>query len=262
MLDRELGYLWSFDIGHDGICYELRTVEVAGRTVKLYCVNIVTYVPSFSSYVLDYNLATIIRYVYEFEHPDNPIYIEDGLDYRRRDDKLSFGRFKTLDDALAHADKRLSRIDEKYFISDENKERFPIPVEEFDSRYKVFDAYVQYVVETMTYDGLQVDDLLMFNTVEDKIGEFFAIRVPFIKVEGKAKRELFGAKDVIEERDENGMSLYVSKDSISSLSGFMDRLRQELVSTYLYEIIATEDEFGEQYIPDGMFPEDEENKFT
>jgi len=256
--DFQLGRYWSFELGPWSLCYKVESLEIESHTVNLYCVNIIQPTESLNITVRDFNLASIIRYVYEFEHDEDPIYVEDGLDFKRRDNLLSFGRFKTKKDAIAHAEKRLATLDKRYQISEENAEKFPIPLEEFDKHKKVFDVYIPWVNGTQNICGFSVDDMLMFNASADKVEDFYRIRVPFIKVGIKQKRKLFGVKEMLADVDkEAGLMLYVKKEDVGfSIIGLVGRVADEILDTLMFEVIATEKKYGPQDIPEELTEDD------
>lgn len=253
-LDFQLGINWSFDLAPWVICYKAETLKIEDRDVDLYCLNIIQPTQSMNWTVQDFNLASIIRYVYEFEHEEDPIYIEDGLDFKRRNKLLSFGRFKTKEDAIKHASKRLSALDERYQISDENAEKFPIPLDEFDKHQKVFDVYIPHVNSTQNICGFTVDDVMMFNASADEVEDFYRIRVPFIKVGLKQKRRLFGVKEMLADVDkDSGLMLYVKKKDVGfSIVGLVGKMADEILEKLMFEIIATEKKYGPQDIPEEL----------
>jgi len=256
--DFTLGLHWSYDLAPWVLCYKVETLKIEERDVDVYCVNIIQPVQSLKLTVQDFNLACIIRYVYEFEHEEDPIYIEEGLDFKRREKRLSFGRFKTRAAAVEHAEKRIATLDKRYYISEENAEKFPIPLDDFDKYNKVFDVYIPWVGSSQSICGFNVDDMLMFNASADAVEEFYRITVPFIKVGLKQKRSLFGVKNMLADVDrDEGLRLYVKKKDVGfSIIGLVGRLADEILDKLMFEIIATEKKYGPQDIPKELTDDD------
>lgn len=262
-LDRELGESWTFDLAPLNLCYKTEDVKINNTVVSIYSVAAIQPVESVDHFVIDFNIAVVNRYVYEFECKDNPRYLskEKQLDFRRRENKLSIGRFKTKKEALEHARQHIANIEKKYIISKDNADKFPIPIDDFDKCKKVLDAYIPWKESSQRMYGMMIDNVLMFNTYEDKLEKWYRINAPFIRLDIAETRSLFGVKEILADGDKDGLSLYIREKEVKSFDTFMWKLSKEFVDRFMFEIVTTERKFGDQNIPDDLYEDDEEYSF-
>jgi len=256
--DDALEYMWNFPLGVTGGAYLFSTEKINSFEVKFY--NLI----SVSFFVLpngEVVFPSTNRFVYTFEHNEDPVYLEEGVEYRRIDKKITLGLFKTIKEAREHAVKRTRVVVSLYETDDIITRSFEAFEDRMEPHDRVFEVYIPHINYTSEINCFNIDDMTMYNLYENKFEEFHRINVPFIKSKMKDKRHLFGI-DLIADGCSSGLHMYIKKEDIESITAVTQKIKSTILDVFMNEVISTRVKYGVQDIPEELFDEDEEDTLT
>lgn len=253
--DSDLERVWNIPLGVSGGAYPFSTEEINKFDVKFYNLMSVAFfrLPNGEAVFPSTN-----RFVYAFEHNEDPIYLEENVEYRRIDDRITLGLFKTIKDAREHAAKRTRTVVSLYETEDIITKAFEKFEDKMDPYDRIFEVYIPHINYTSNINYFNVDDMTMYNLYENKFEEFHRVNVPFIKSKMQAKRQLFGI-DLIADGSSSGLHMYIKKDDIDSITAVVQKMKSTILDVFMNEVISTRVKYGVQEIPEELFDEEEED---
>lgn len=265
--DSEMEEEWNSEVSSNGCCYLLDVVKINSYDVSLYRVSAINFFiflgdgsifqafPEFNPSHIFKNISVVSvdRYIYSINFPEDPIYLEEQVEFRRIGKRLSFGRFKTKDDALKHADLRVKNIKNIYDCDDFISKSFN-RIKLVEQGERLFGAYIIHKNWTDNMYGIEVDDMTMYNTFNNKFERFYKMKIPWIKCKMYGKRTLF-EREILTDGDISGLDIYIPEKHTESIYDIVNDIRKRINDVFLAELIWTRRHFGIQDIPDETLEE-------